>query len=206
MAARSNLDKGLDAFSKRQWKRARRLLEDSSDWASASGDYHLGLLYWRGLGGEQDQQSAASCFARAAEEGHSAAQLAFGVALAKGAGVKRDGNMARSLFRSSAGAGNVRAMVQLAALSNEQEARYWLLRAVEHGHAPAMRALGELLIRDDPENALSWFYAHVALTGDHDTIRRAKELARELTADEIAEAQKTGRAFVRNARDARKER
>jgi TPR repeat protein len=48
----SKLDRGLDAFERREWKRARKLLEEAQqEDGRANGFYHLGVLYWRGLGG-----------------------------------------------------------------------------------------------------------------------------------------------------------
>lgn len=120
----------------------------------------------------------------------------------QGVGVRRDLNEAHELFRAAAGAGNAVAMVQLAALSDEREAHRWLSRAADEAYPPAMRALAEHLMAEDPVDALAWLYTHVAITGDHASIKRAADLARELTAREITIAQKHGRAYARNARQA----
>lgn len=190
----SRLDRALDAFSRRSWREARRLFEQCTPTQRrASGDYHLGLLYWRGLGGKRDQAIAVECFARAAEQGHAAAQTAYGVALRSGVGVKQDDDAALGCFRSAAGAGNCDAMVHLAATSEPGHARRLLLRASELGHPPAMCKLADVLMGEDPVEALAWLYTAVALSGDEDARKRAARLASEMTADEIGTAQRAGR-------------
>jgi hypothetical protein len=56
--------------------------------------------------------------------------------------------------------------------------------------------------------ALSWLYAGVALSGNDAARKRAKALAREMTAAEIDAAQKAGRVYAKDiqqrARDARR--
>jgi TPR repeat protein len=202
---KSDLDKGLEAFAQRTWKRARKHLEESAvDAPSATGDYHLGLLYWRGLGGERDVRAAVSCFERAAKEGHVAAQTAFAMALRSGVGIRPDASEARKLFRAAAAGDDVEAMLQLATLSEPDEAKHWLERASEMGHPGAMRHLSDLLVHEQPVEALAWLYASITLTGDEAAGKRAEALAREMTADEISAAQKSGRAHVRNMGRARR--
>lgn len=194
----SKLDKGLDAFERKEWRRARRLLEEAlQEEERAIGFYHLGLLYWRGLGGPVEKIAAVECFGRAAETGLPAAQTAYGIALRSGAGVPKDNEAARVQFRAAAGASDPEAMIQLATMSEPDEARHWLRRAAELGYAPAMRHLSDLMMRDDPVGALSWLYAAVTIAADDAARKRAGALAREMRAAEIDEAQKTGRAYVK---------
>lgn len=205
--ARSALDKGLDAFTHRNWTRAREQLEEAMvEGVSATGEYHLGVLYWRGLGGERDQAAAVDCFARAAESGLPAAQTAYALALRSGIGAVRNEHAARQLFRSAAGAGDLEAMTQLAAMSEPEEARRWLTRASEEGHAPAMIELAEMLIATDPVDALTWLYVAVSITGQDAIGKRAQALAREMTAREIDTAEKSGRAYVKTFRKAKRRR
>lgn len=201
----SPLDKGLDAFRHKNWRRAREQLEDAMvEEQTATGEYHLGVLYWRGLGGERDQAAAVECFARAAESGLPAAQTAYALALRSGIGAVRNDSAARQLFRSAAGAGDLDAMTQLAAMSEPEEARRWLTRASELGHAPAMLELADMIMGDDPIDALTWLYAATSITGQDATAKRAQALAREMTAREIDQAEKAGRAYVKNFRKAKR--
>jgi hypothetical protein len=199
----STLDRGLDAFEQRNWKQARRLLEDAKrSEERAVGAYHLGLLYWRGLGGTVNKVAAAEHFARAAEQGHPGAQTAYGIALRSGVGVAKDNEAARTQFRAAAGAGDCDAMVHLAAMSDPDEHRRWLRRASELGHAKAMRLYAEALMHENAEEALAWLYAGAALNGEDATRDRAMALAREMDAREISMAQKRGRAILKQLKDA----
>jgi len=194
----SKLDKGLDAFDRGEWRRARKLLEESlAEEDRAMGRYRLGILLWRGLGCKPDKAAAVEHFARAAEDGLPGAQTAYGIALRLGVGVAKDVEHAREQFRAAAGAQDGEAMVQLATLSEPEEARYWLLRGSENGYAPAMVHLSDVMIERDPVDALSWLYCAVALSGDDAARKRGAVLARELTAKEISAAQKAGRIYVK---------
>ncbi len=195
-AKKSRADRALDAFQRRNWKAARRLFEEIGHARRAGEDYHLGLLYWRGFGGDRDVKAGAACFRRAAEQGHAAAQTAFALALRSGVGVAKDEAAATSLFRLAAGAGDCDAMVELAALSGPDEAIVLLRRAVDLGHPPAMRRLADLVMRHDPVGALALLYAEAAMTGDDGARARAAELAREMNPAEITQAQRAGRAHA----------
>lgn len=201
---KSDLDKGLEAFDQKVWKRARKHLQDAAVEApTANGDYHLGLLFWRGLGGERDLNAAARCFERAALHGHVASQTAYGVALRSGMGVRQDVEEARKLFRSAAGGDDLEAMLQLSTLCEGEEQIRWLTRSSEMGHPGAMRALAELVLAEQPVEALSWLYASAAIHPTEEIRKRAAELAREMSAEEIDTAQKAGRRVVRDLRKGR---
>ena len=195
----SKIDRGIEAFGKKDWKRARRLLEEGlQDDDRAAGFYHLGQLYWRGLGGPVEKEAGVDCFARAADLGHVGAEVAYGIALRSGVGAPKDDERAYALFRSAAGAGDRDAMIQLATMSDPDDARRWLLRASELGHAPAILHLSDMLMDRDPVEALSWLYASVSLAGDDAARERAKALASEMSAKEIEAAQKAGRAYAKD--------
>jgi TPR repeat protein len=197
----SLLDQGLDAFAKRRWRNARRRLEEAAhEEHRPTAEYHLGLLYWRGLGGPRDPQSAVYCFRRAAESGHAAAQTALGLALQAGVGTPKDEAEARDWFRSAAGAGDVAAMTQLARHSSAHDALSLLERAAETGYADAMRNLSEMMLHIDVIEALTWLYVSAVWNSDEIASERATKLAKEMTASEIAAAQKRGRAFLKKLR------
>jgi TPR repeat protein len=200
--SRSKLDRGLDAFEKSEWKRSRKLLEEAlQDEPRPAGFYHLGVLYWRGLGGEIDKVAAVDCFQRGSEFGHPGAQTAYGIVLRSGAvGIKND-DAALAQFRSAAGGGDREAMVQIATMSEPEDARRWLMRASELGYAPAMVQLSDMLMQRDPVEALSWLYAAVTVAADDAARKRAAALAAEMSAKEIEQAQKYGREYAREIRD-----
>jgi TPR repeat protein len=195
----TKLDKALAAFKRQDWKRARRLLEQADvEHPTATGDYHLGLLEWRGLGGPRDARAAVDCFARAAEAGYPAAQTAYGVALRSGVGAPKDLDAAREFFRLAASGGDAEGMTQLATMSDRDDARNYLVRASELGHPSAMLHLSNLLMQEDPVEALAWLYASVTVSGDHSCRKRAAALAREMSAREIEAAQKAGRIYAKD--------
>ncbi len=199
---RSKLDKGLDAFEKSEWKKSRKLIEAAlKDEPRRTGFYHLGVMYWRGLGGAVDKAAAVECFERGSEFGHPGAQTAYGIALRTGSGVAKNNDEARAQFRSAAGAGDREAMVQLATMSEPDDARRWLMRASELGYAPAMVHLSDTLMQRDPVDALSWLYAAVTVSADDAARKRAAALAKEMSAKEIEQAQKFGREYAREIRD-----
>lgn len=195
----TKLDRGLDAFERHDWKQARRLLEEADKAAPrAIGCYHLGLLYWRGLGGPPNKAGAVNLFARAADDGYPRAQTAYGIALRSGVGVAKDLEQARQQFRFAAGAGDGEAMVQIAFLSTPEEALRWLSRASDMGYAPAMSHLADRVMARDPVEALSWLCASVAIAGDEVARKRAAALAQEMSAAEIEQAQKIGKRFAKD--------
>jgi TPR repeat protein len=194
----TQLDKGLDAFEQQRWRQARRQLEAAlPEEPRAAGQYALGLMYWRGLGGPANKNAAVDCFARAATDSHAGAQAAYGIALRSGVGVAKDNDAARAQFRAAAGAGDCEAMVQLAAMSEPSEHRQWLKRAAELGYPKAMRLYADELMREHAVDALAWLYATVAVSGDQAARERAVALAHEMDAVEIVGAQSEGRAIAK---------
>jgi TPR repeat protein len=193
------LDKGLDAFTRKQWKKARTHLEEARrDGQKAICDYHLGLLYWRGLGGGVDKQAALHCLRRASESGHAAAQTALAIALTEqGGGSPAEREESETLFRSAAGAGDPSAMTELSAFLERRDAQDILERAAAKAHPPAMRRLSDLWLEEDVVEALSWAYVAAAMAGDQPSVQRAKQIAQEMTASEIGAAQKLGRTRLK---------
>lgn len=196
---RTALEDGLAAFQRKQWRRARARLEEAALNDERTAAYHLGLLYWRGLGGGRDQQVAVYWFRRAAEAELPAAQDALAVALRSGQGVAQDRDEAKRLFTAAAERGHAPAMVNLATMCPPAEARRWLTRAAETGYEPAILHLSDLIEPHEPGEALAWLYACVALTGHDGATQRAKALARDLSASAIAAAQRRGRSFAKEA-------
>ncbi len=99
-------------------------------------------------------------------------------------------------------AGDAEAMTQLALLTDFKDARALLERAAETGHVSAIRHLSDLIIAAEPVEALAWLEAGAALGAAPALAKRAQQLAREMSADEIAAAQKKGRALLREIKQA----
>jgi TPR repeat protein len=141
------------------------------------------------------------CWSGAAEAGHPAAQTAYGMAARSGIGAPKDTGLARELFRQAAASGDPEGMTQLATMSEPEEARRYFVRASELGHASAMLHLSNLLMKDEPVEALAWLYASVTISGDDACRKRASALAREMSAKEIEAAQKAGRMYAKDIQD-----
>jgi hypothetical protein len=61
-----------------------------------------------------------------------------------------------------------------------------------------MLHLSNLLMQDEPVEALAWLYASVTVSGDDACRKRAAALAREMSAREIEAAQKAGRIYAKD--------
>jgi uncharacterized protein len=113
--------------------------------ASRRALYQLGRAYVA----NQQMPEAVGAYRKAADRGSTAAMVELGVLLATGSGVPKDPSQARKLFERAAEAGNPRAAVNLAALteisgapSDPVKARALLSRAAEANSAEAQYQLG----------------------------------------------------------------
>ena len=69
-----------------------------------------------------------------------------------------------------------------------------------------MLHLADFLMTRDPIEALAWLYAGAALSAKDAARKRAGALAREMSADDIATAQKLGRGYAKDIQDRAKQR
>jgi uncharacterized protein len=113
--------------------------------ASRRALYQLGRAY----AANQQMPEAVGAYRKAADRGSTAAMVELGVLLATGSGIPKDPSQARKLFERAAEAGNPRAAVNLAALteiggapSDPVKARALLSRAAEANSAEAQYQLG----------------------------------------------------------------
>ena len=86
----AGLAEGYEAFSEGSYERAREELMPAAMAGDATAAYHIGLLYWEGMGVPRNPAAAVSWLAPAAERGHSIAQLILGLAYATGDGITQD--------------------------------------------------------------------------------------------------------------------
>ena len=139
--------------------------------------YLLGVVSEHGLGTAHDQAAAAQFYRRAAQKGHRASQLRWGLALMHGDGVETNCSEGETWLRRAASAGDPEAAALIGGLyaaggnlpPNHVEAASWFHRAAEAGHKGAARSLGLLYITGagvprDPEEAARWL--RVSATGD----------------------------------------
>ena len=68
----------------------------------AEEQYHLGLLYEKGIGVPQDDEQAFKWYTKAAEQGHPSAQYRLGLMYTRGRGVTRNYDRAFKWFKKAA--------------------------------------------------------------------------------------------------------
>jgi len=203
LGEKSAADLGLEAFSHKQWKRARFYLEEGALAGDRAAAYHMGILLWRGWGGAADPESALYWFRRAAEDQLPAALDALGVALRAGVKGQPDIDLARQCFAKAAEKNYTPAIAHLAEMSQGAAARALLTQAAEAGHVASMLRLADESEDLEPIEALAWLYEAVALSGNEDYLRRAKALAREMVLADIDAAVKRAKkhlAWLENVR------
>lgn len=141
----------------------------------AEAEYMLGVVHQQGLGPRADAAKAVEWFRRAADHGHGRARTTLGALYQSGEGVPKD----------------------LA------EAARWYRLAAEGGQADAQFNLGNLLrdgsgVARDPVEALKWF---LLASRGNPRVKEADiagdELARTLSADEVARARTRAAEFGR---------
>ncbi|MDF3934924.1 tetratricopeptide repeat protein [Pseudomonas citronellolis] len=115
------------------------------DW----GLYNLANLLATGRGVPRDAAHALALYRRAADLGHAKSMNLVGRHYEEGLCVARDTRQARDWYRRSAVAGDFRGQFSHAAALAEQgqveDARYWLLRALEGGNLNFLRVAREQL-------------------------------------------------------------
>ena len=115
----------------------------------AEAQHQLARFYHRGWGVARDEALAAAWLLRAAEQGMTAAQLAFGERCLDGRGVAQDAYRAMEWFFKAAAGGSRDAQYDLGmmyaygvgVLRNERRASRWLRKAARAGHPQARRQL-----------------------------------------------------------------
>ncbi len=133
-ASAADFEAGLAAYRQGDYERALAEWLPLAEQGEPSAQANVAVLYWRGLGVEQDHVLAARWFRHAAEQGSPIAQDGLGQMYFQGQGVERD----------------------------EEKAAYWIRRAALQGDAPAQMRLGSLYAEGsgvgwDPEKAVRWW-------------------------------------------------
>lgn len=141
-------------------------LRRSANRGNAIAQNNLGVAYADGNGVEQDHAEAAKWFRKAAEQGNATAQFHLGISYFLGEGVPQ----------------------------NYSEAVKWYRKAAEQGNANAQYSLGSLhkqgiIVAHDLVSAHAW-YNLAAAQGHEDAKNERDKIAKEMTWEQILEAQK----------------
>ena len=170
--AQADYDEGVAAYEKGDYDTAYKELKPLAEQGDANAQISLGTMYYHGQGVPQDYKEAVEWYRKSAEQGNATAQYAFGVAYRKGQAVPQD----------------------------DEEALNWFLKAAEQGLSIAQYALGELYRRGEgvPQD---YILAHMwhnlsATQGSETAIKNRDVVAKYMTPDQIAEAEKLAREWT----------
>ena len=179
VSANADFDEGLAAYNRGDYATALRELQPLAKQGHDYAQLQLGVMYHFGEGVPQDDKTAAKWIKRAAEQGNAMAQSVLGALYLRGEGVPQDDKMAAQ----------------------------WYRRAAEQGDAGAQFALGGMYyygkgVPKDYTRAYVWM--DIAASSGDETINGfstviQKTIKKQMTASQIAEAQKLARECVRKA-------
>jgi TPR repeat protein len=168
----------------------------------AKAEAQLAQLYVKGEGLTNSYVEAAKWFRRAADQGNSDGQLGLGELYEAGQGVPKDLDQAVKLYRQAAEQGNANGQYTLAFMcesgrgvrQDHVEAAKWFRRAAEQGQPLAQYDLGQRYnlgvgVAADRVEALKWLTL-AAAHGQTDAADRRDRLKKELSRDQIAEAER----------------
>ncbi len=187
------LEDGDAALQEGRYEDAFALLLPEAEKGEVFAQYHVALLYARGLGTAVNESKAARWYTLAADQGDTSAMTNLGLMYHLGRGVERDHARAAELYTAAANAGESMAQNNLANLylsgdgveQSNHEALRWYEASAEQGLALAQNSLGILYcegregaqpIERDSEKCTYWL--HRAADQGHE---QARENIYELT-------------------------
>ena len=200
--ALADVQDGVRAYRRGDYAAALREWRPYAEQGDAAAQYNLGVLYDQGQGVPQDYGQAVKWYRLAAEQGDADAQFNLGALYAKGQGVPQDYGQAVKWYRLAAEQGHASAQVNLGVRYANgqgvpqdivQAAKWWRL-AAEQGDAAARNNLGAQYqygqgVPQDYVQAHKW-YNLAAAAGIGQAAENRDDLARQMTAAQIAEAQR----------------
>lgn len=156
--------KGQDAYNVGDYETAIAEWQPLADEGNADGQFGVGLLYANGFGVPMDDAEALKWYGLAAEQGHDEAQCNLAIMHANGWGVPQ----------------------------SDEEAFKWYTLAAEQGNTQAQAYISQMYqsgfgVPQDNVQAHMWLFVAAEL-GDFSAISKLDEVARRMTAEEIAEA------------------
>lgn len=167
--ARAGYEEGVAAFESMNYAAALQEFRAAAERGHAGAQYYLGRMHMMAEGVAADYDKAAEYFSKAAAQGNSNAQYYLGVLYYRGAGVSRDLETAVKWYTAAAAQG-------------DQVAQYSL---------GVMYAGGVGVPRNDVQ-ALALFI-QAASRGDESAKKFREIIARGMTPDDIAKAERRAR-------------
>jgi TPR repeat protein len=202
------MEDGQAAYDRKDFAAALQQWRPLADQGDAAAQADLGYMYETGTGVERSPADAIDWYRKAADQGNAYAQTKLGVSYEHGRGVRRDYAAAASWFRKAADQGSATAQYNLGFMYDigigvalaRAEAANWYRKAAYQGFAAAEANLGALYARGygvpkDYVQAYVWC-ALAAEQGDGYALENRNFIAKAMTPDQIAEAQRLARQWV----------
>ena len=180
----------------------------AAEQGDSSAQFMLGEKYDFGLGVTEDDAEAAKWYRKAAEQGDQGAQYSLGLMYAYGGlGVTQDYAEAVKWYRKAAEQGDPSGQYGLGFMyeygrgvtQDYAEAVKWYRKAAEQGDSNAQYNLGVMYDNGEvvPENYVEAYkWANLAAAQGHEAAQKSKNiLAKKMTPQQIAEAQRLSAAF-----------
>jgi uncharacterized protein len=197
---------GSDAFERKDYKEALRLLSRSSaQQDNKDAQYVLGIMYYNGIGIPQDYKRAFISFALSARQGVAGAQFNLGRMYNKGQGVPQDYKEAARLYRLSAEQGDAEAQANLGWMYDKgqgvpqdykETVRLYRL-AAEQGNAIAQHNLGLMSAKGQgvlQDYALAHMWLNICGSGGNkDCVKYRNIVEKHMTKQQIEKAQEMAR-------------
>jgi localization factor PodJL len=193
-SATSAADTGIDANLG-----SARLLSAAGA-GDSNAEFEVATRYAEGVNVPVDLAKAAVWYEKAAEGGNAVAQYRLASLYERGQGIAKDLVGAVNWYQRAADQGNVNAMHNLAVLLSEgadgapdhSKALQWFLAAANYGVRDSQYNLGVIYARglgtaQDLGQSYKWF-AIAATQGDSDAAARRDEVAKAMSADDLAKA------------------
>lgn len=170
--------------------------------AKAEDQYELGRRLEQGLGMKANLKKAIEWYAKAAAQGHAAAQGRMGLAHEDGTVVQRDMEEALQWYRKAAEQGHADTQNHLGFLHfvgrrvphDDRQAEQWFRKAAEQGHPTAQSYLG-MMLADKSSLPADYIQAHMWLqlseAGGYGLAAMQREdIERRMTSTQIEEAKR----------------
>ncbi|HUA68889.1 MAG TPA: tetratricopeptide repeat protein [Candidatus Saccharimonadales bacterium] len=183
-------------------------LKAKAEAGDAAAQTSLGEIYEQGNGVTQDMKEAVKWFRKAADQNYPDALALLGEMTQAGQGVKADPAAAAQLYTQAAEKGSVAGQYNLAYLyeqgigveKNEAKASKWYQLAAEGGDPLAQFDIGQrynlgMGVKADKVQACKWL-SLAAAQGQSDSMQMLHDLKSQMSADQIAEADKLVKEFI----------
>ncbi len=145
----ADYNEGLHAFLQKDYQAAIDQWSATELASSPDAQFALGVMYFRGIGVEQDQTKGTDYYLRAANLGFGSAQFNLGLAYYSGSGVDQDRNQSQYWWLQAATQDHPVAQYNLAAIlwsgngviQDQARAMHWFRKSRENGNRDAANFL-----------------------------------------------------------------